>query len=222
MADERLVVVAGAGGRTGRCVVQELLKRGYRVRAISRQAPKQAQPGVEYVQADLSSVASLEKAMEGAQFAISAIGSKKPLSAAENDKVDNMGNQNLARAVKCTGLKQIVVISSIGTGNSRDAVFWLFRWLMTSALRAKEKSEAFIKSCGINYTIIRPGGLTDKELPNEVALGVGGMINGIVRREQVARVCVDALENTAMLNRTFEVVARASVKEGTEQFIVKL
>ena len=64
----------------------------------------------------------LEKAMEGAQYVISAIGSKKPFSGAENDKIDNMGNQNLARAAKAKGLKQIVVISSIGAGNSSDAV----------------------------------------------------------------------------------------------------
>ena len=34
--------------------------------------------------------------MEGAHYLISVIGSKKPFSGAENDKVDNMGNQNLA------------------------------------------------------------------------------------------------------------------------------
>jgi uncharacterized protein YbjT (DUF2867 family) len=222
MVNDNLVVVAGAGGRAGRCVVLELVKRGYRVRAISRQTPVQAQSGVEYVQADLSSVASLEKTMEGAQFVISAIGSKKPFSKAENDKIDNMGNQNLARAAKAKGLKQIVVISSIGTGNSRDAISCIYKMLMTPVLRAKEKSEAFIQSFGIDYTIIRPGGYTEKDMSDEVAICEEGKITGLVRREQIARVCVDALEKPAMKNRTFEVVARAAVKEGREQFIIKL
>jgi len=226
MAENKITVVAGATGRAGRLVVQELLKRGYRVRALmvapfdSPQSSELA--GVDFVDGDLTSVAALEKAMEGAQFVISAIGSKKPFSGAENDKIDNMGNQNLARAAKAKGLRQIVVISSVGAGNSRDAISFMYKLMMSPILRAKEKSEAFIQSCGIDYTIIRPGGYTDNELPDEVAFGEGGKITGRVKRAQIARVCVDALENPAMKNRTFEVVARAAVKEGREQFIIKI
>jgi uncharacterized protein YbjT (DUF2867 family) len=226
MAEEKLVVVAGATGRAGRLVVQELLKRGYRVRALM--VPPFDSPatsgltGVEFAEGDLSSVQVLEKAMEGAQYAISAIGSKKPFSGAENDKIDNMGNQNLARAAKAKGLKHIVVISSIGAGNSKNAVSCMYKWPMMSVLKAKSKSEAFIQSCGIEYTIIRPGGYTDNDIFDEIAFGEGGKITGRVKRAQIARVCVDALENPAMKNRTFEVVASAMVKEGREQFIVKL
>ena len=133
-----------------------------------------------------------------------------------------MGNQNLTRAAKAKGLKHIVVISSIGAGNSRDAISFMYKLMMSPILRAKEKSEAFIQSCGIDYTIIRPGGYTDNDIPDEVAFGEGGKITGRVKRAQIARVCVDALENPAMKNRTFEVVARAAVKEGREQFVIKL
>jgi uncharacterized protein YbjT (DUF2867 family) len=226
MSDEKTVVVAGATGRAGRLVVQELLKRGYKVRALMvppfDSAPTCGLTGVECADGDLTSVPVLEKAMDGAQFLISAIGSKKPFSGAENNKIDNMGNQNLARAAKAKGLKHIVVISSIGAGNSRDAVSCMYKWPMMSVLKAKGKSEAFIQTCGIDYTIIRPGGYTDNDIPDEVAFGEGGKITGRVKRAQIARVCVDALENPTMKNRTFEVVARAAVKEGREQFVVKL
>jgi uncharacterized protein YbjT (DUF2867 family) len=226
MAAEKLVVVAGATGRAGRLVVQELLKRGYKVRALM--VPPFDSPetsgltGVEFAEGNLTSVPVLEKAMEGAQYAISAIGSKKPFSGAENDKIDNMGNQNLARAAKAKGLKQIVVISSIGAGNSKNAVSCMYKWPMMSVLKAKSKSEAFIQSCGIDYTIIRPGGYNDDVIGDEVAFGEGGKITGRVKRSQIARVCVDALESPALKNRTFEVVARAAVKEGREQFVIKM
>ena len=226
MAEEKIVLVAGATGRAGRLVVQELLKRGYKVRALM--VPPFDSPetsgltGVEFAEGDLASVAVLEKAMDGAQYAISALGSKKPFSGSENNKIDNMGNQNLARAAKAKGLKHIVVISSIGVGNSKNAVSCMYKWPMMSVLKAKGRSEAFIQSCGVDYTIIRPGGYNDGELPDEVVFGEGGKITGRVKREQIARVCVDALENPAMKNRTFEVVARAAVKEGREQFVIKL
>jgi len=228
MPETKKVVVAGATGRAGRLIVQELLKRGYIVRALVIPPFDPPRPegfpakGIEFVEADLTSVDALEKALRGAQYLISAIGSKKPFSKAENDKIDNMGNQNLARAAKSQGLAHSVVISSIGTGDSRNTISLLYRLSMNPVLRAKEKSEAFIRSCGISYTIIRPGGYTDKDLPDEIAFGEGGKITGRVKRAQIARVCVDALENPVMKNRTFEVVNRAAVKPGCEQFVIKL
>lgn len=223
---EKKALVAGATGRLGRLVVQELLKRGYEVRALtvpSFDTPATAGlEGVEFVEGDLASVPALAKAMEGVQYVVSAIGSKKPFSGKENDKVDNMGNQNLARAAKAMDIKQIVVISSVGAGNSRDAVSCMYKWPMLSVLKAKTRSEEFIRAHGIDYTIIRPGGYTEKDIPDEVVFGEGGRITGLIKRAQIARVCVDSLENPVMKNRTFEAVAKAALKKGREQFVIEL
>ncbi len=222
----KTVLVAGATGRAGRCIVNELLKRGYAVRALlvppfdPPDLPGLRSQGVELVAGDLASVASLEKAMDGAAFLISAIGSKKPFSGKENDRIDNMGNQNLARAAKTKGLQKIVIISSVGAGNSRNALSFMYKLMMSPILRAKEKSEAFIQSCGMTHTIIRPGGYGDKEVSGRIAFGEGGKITGRVTREQIARVCVDALTNQAMNNRTFEVVDEATVAPERRQFII--
>jgi uncharacterized protein YbjT (DUF2867 family) len=224
----KTVLVAGATGRAGRCIVNELMKRGYAVRALlvppfdPPDPPGLRSQGVEVVSGDLASVASLEKAMEGAAFLISAIGSKKPFSGKENDRIDNMGNQNLARAAKAKGLEKIVIISSVGAGNSRNALSFMYKVMMSPILRAKEKSEAFIQSYGMTYTIIRPGGYGDKEVSGRIAFGEGGKITGRVTREQIAKVCVDALTNQVMNNRTFEVVDEATVAPERRQFIVTM
>jgi uncharacterized protein YbjT (DUF2867 family) len=208
--------------------VGELLKRGYAVRALlvppfdPPEPPGLRSQGVELVAGDLASVASLEKAMEGAAFLISAIGSRKPFSGKENDRIDNMGNQNLARAAKAKGLEKIVIISSVGAGNSRNALSFMYKVMMSPILRAKEKSEAFIQSYGMTYTIIRPGGYGDKEVSGRIAFGEGGKITGRVTREQIAKVCVDALTNQVMNNRTFEVVDEATVAPERRQFIIKI
>jgi uncharacterized protein YbjT (DUF2867 family) len=219
------VVVAGATGRTGKLIVEELVNRGYHVRAMVRsvaQACALQREGVEILEGDLTSVESLEKIMEGAQYLISAIGSRKPFNKQENNRVDNMGNQNLAKAALKKGIRHIVVISSIGVGDSRYAIGFFFRLLMTPVLRMKEKSEEFIRTCGINYTIIRPGGLADKELPGKTVFGEGGKISGSVSRKEIARTCVDALTNPAMKKRTLEVVNASTVKEELKQYIVEL
>ena len=220
-----IVVVAGATGRTGRRIVTELLNRGYSVRALARSAANATLPpheGMEIAEADLAAPESLERALSGATFLISAIGSKKPFSSKENNAVDNMGNQNLAKAALKKGLQHMVVISSIGAGDSRYAINLLFRLLMTPVLRMKEKSEEFIRGCGINYTIIRPGGLSDKELPGKVSFGEGGKISGMVSRQEIAKVCVDALSTPSMKNRTFEVIDASTLKNEHRQFVVNL
>ncbi len=229
MAEEKqTVVVAGATGRLGRCIVKELLNSGYLVRALlvrpfdPPEPPGLMEEGITCVEGDLTSVASLEKVMEGADFLISAIGSKKPFSKKENNKIDNMGNQNLVKAAKNKGLRQAVVVSSIGAGDSKNAVSCIYRFAMGPVLKVKTRSEDAIRSNGICYTIIRPGGYTQKELPDEVAFGEGGKITGLVKREQIAAVCVDALDNPAMQNRTLEVVNAAALREGREQFVIKL
>ena len=112
---KNIVVVAGATGRAGSCIVEEALKKGYQVRALlvkpfdPPQPPGLQKEGIELCDGDLTSVESLEKVMEGAQFVISAIGSKKPFSKKENDKIDNMGNQNLATAAKAQSIQRLVV-----------------------------------------------------------------------------------------------------------------
>jgi len=223
--EKKIVVVAGATGRTGRLMVGELIDRGFQVRALVRSTSSASwlqQEGVQLVEGEITSVESLEHIMEGAQFVISALGSKNPFSKKESNKVDNMGNQNLARAAKEKGIQHLVVVSSIGVGNSRYTMNFLSRLILGTIFKMKEKSEEFIKECGLNYTIIRPGSLKNKELTGETAFGEGGKIVGSVSRKQIAKVCVDALTNPSMKNRTLEVVDASTVKEELRPFIITI
>lgn len=226
--EKGVVVVAGATGRAGKCIVEALLERGYQVRALvvtpfdPPQPPGLNKEGVELCSGDLTSVESLSKIMEGAHYVISAIGSKKPFSKKENDTIDNRGNRNLAQAAQAQSIRHLVVISSTGVGSSKYAVPFIYRVLMGPILTAKGKSEEFIRSLGISYTIIRPGGYAGEALSGKTVFGEGGHFSGRVTREQIARVCVDALTSPAMKNRTFEVVDESTVKEEKRPFIITL
>lgn len=223
--EKKIVVVAGATGRTGRLIVGELIDRGFQVRAVVRSASTASwlqQEGVQLVEGDITSVESLEHVMDGAQFVISALGSKKPFSKKENNKVDNIGNQNMAKAAKAKGIQHLVVVSSIGVGDSRYTMSFFSRLVLGPVLKMKEKSEEFIKKYGLSYTIIRPGGLKDKELTGKIAFGEGGKIVGSVSRKEIAKVCVDALTHSSMKNRTLEVVDESTVKEELRPFIITI
>lgn len=219
------VAVAGATGRTGRLIVEELLKKGFQVKALVRSLSSASwlqQEGVEIVEVDITSVASLESSMDGAQYVISALGSKKPFNKKENNKVDNRGVQNLAKAAKAKAIRHIVVISSIGVGDSSSALSFILRVLMGPVLKVKAPSEEFVRTCDLSYTIFRPGGLKDKEISGQVAFGEGGKIVGSISRKEVAQVCVDALTNPAMKNRTLEVVDVSTVKDELRPFLITI
>jgi uncharacterized protein YbjT (DUF2867 family) len=228
MDKKQTVVIAGATGRVGRLVVNEVLARGFNARAIlippfdSPDQPEFTEKKVEMVEGDLTSVEALEKAVEGADYLISVIGSKKPFSKKENDKIDNMGNQNLTRAAKAKGLKRVVIVSSNGVGNSRWAINLMHKLSMNRILRAKEKSEAFIQSYGMEYTLLRPGGYNEKDLSGEIVFGEGGGLSGLIGRGGIAKTCADAITNPAMKNRTFEVMDKAKLKDERDKYIKKL
>jgi uncharacterized protein YbjT (DUF2867 family) len=222
------VVVAGATGRAGRLIVDELLKRGIPVRAMivrpfdAPTPPVLDREGIEIVEGSLESPDMLDNVMNGADYVISAIGSTKMFSKATFEKIDVQGNQNLAVAAKKNGVKQIIIISTVGAGNSKYAMTTIYRWMMLQIIAAKTKMEEIVKGIGIDYTFIRPGGYTEKEVSGGIAIGEGGKISGLVRRDQVAEICVDAVENPAMKNRTFEVVAKAKLKKDREQFLIEI
>lgn len=226
MSNKPIVVVAGAAGRAGRLIAKEALDRGFKVRALMVRPfdpPSLSEfegRDVEYVEGNFSSTDGLGQALSGADYLISAIGSTKPFSAKEFEKIDVQGNRNLALAAKEKGIKQMVVISSIGAGDSKEAMTCVFRWMMGQVIKAKTILEQEIKSVGIDYTIIRPGGYTKRPLSGKIALGEGGKISGLVQREQVAQVCVDAISDKTMINRTFEVVDESKVKAERKQFII--
>jgi uncharacterized protein YbjT (DUF2867 family) len=224
-ASKTIVAVAGATGRTGSLIVKELFQKGYGVRGLVRSSARGTwikDRGGKIVEVDITSPESVENAVEGVDFLISALGSTKPFSPQEDNRVDNMGNQNLALAAKKKRIKHIVVISSIGVGDSSNGLPFILRLLMGPVLRTKAKSEAAVRSCGVSYTIVRPGALTDNPASGNVAFGEGGKINGKISRADIARVCVDGLSNPAMKNRVLEVVDAATVKEDRRPFIIKL
>jgi uncharacterized protein YbjT (DUF2867 family) len=86
-----------------------------------------------------------------------------------------------------------------------------FRW---GLMDQKFKSEEFLRSSGIKYTVVRPGGLKDSP-GGEKMLSVqqGDTSAGSVSRADVAAVCVAALTDPAAENVTFELMSVADDKE---------
>ncbi|MBM4197514.1 MAG: SDR family oxidoreductase [Gammaproteobacteria bacterium] len=202
------VLVAGASGKTGVPLVKSLQAEGYKVRAMVRDKAKAGEfaPGVEIVEADVTKPETLTAAVAGARYVISAIGASAAKPPNNPEAVDYRGVANLADAAKAAGVKHLVLMSSIGAGDDNPST--PLNRMFGMVLSWKGKGESHLRSSGVPYTIVRPGGLVDCDGGKE-ALRVGAgdsNLSGRVCRADVALVMMDALRNPEAAGKTVALV----------------
>lgn len=205
-----LVLVAGATGRTGRQVVEQLVARNYRVRALTRDAARaggQFPSVVELVVGDVRDPASLQRAMKGVRYVISTVGAgggPNPEPGNGPNDIDHLGVANLAQAAKRARVRQIVIVSSMAVTKAAEYPLAFMRPI----LAAKAEGEAAVRRSGVPYTILRPGGLLDEPGGKwAVQFAQGDTTIGRIPRADVATACIEALGRRSALSRTAEILS---------------
>jgi uncharacterized protein YbjT (DUF2867 family) len=148
------VLVVGGTGMLGGQVVAELLSRGERVRALVRpmsDATRLERAGAEIARGDMMDPASLLKAMDGADAVISTAAGYTRHSKGDTDKIDTIGNRNLADAASRSGVRRFV-LTSILTCDQTPQVphFW-----------HKKLAEDRLEELGVPFVSLRPGAFFD-------------------------------------------------------------
>lgn len=199
-----LVLVAGATGGTGTAVATNLQTQGYQVRVLVRDEAKARTvlgDGVSYFTGDVRSVESLASAMDGVDYVISAIGSSRSDPANNPEAVDYGGIKNMAAAAAAANVRQFVLVSSAGVTQEDHFLNKAF----DNVLQWKFKGEEELRASGVPYTIVRPGGLVNTPGGADALVFVQGDTSaGRISREDVALICIAALDRPEALNKTFE------------------
>jgi len=120
-------------------------------------------------------------------------------------KIEEGGNVALAEAAVEAGLKKFVLISSMGVTQPDH----FLNRIANNVLLYKFEGEKAIKSSGIDYTIVRPGGLKDGASPGKVITFMQGDPKdgtGFIHRSDVATICIEALLTDQSSKKTFEIV----------------
>ena len=204
-----LVLVAGATGRTGQYITKHLKDRGYRVRALSRRSVEEAQTtyGTEYdwVQGDVRDMASLKAALDGVTYVICSIGSTQSFGDNSPEYVDYGGVKNLVDAAKEMDVERFALISSMGVTQPDH----FLNKVRGNVLLWKYLGEEHLRRSGLDYAIIRPGGLSN--FPGGISVinlkqGDAPDAQGLITREDVALVAIESLSNEDAINKTFEIV----------------
>lgn len=171
---------------------------------------------VELKQLDVveQTVDALAQTMGGADALIIATGfiPGNPFKLAdEAHKVDNIGTCKLIDAAKKAGVKKVVMVSSILTNGRAWGQEKSPGFVITNAfggvLDEKLVAENYLRASGLDYTIVRPGGLKAK--PPTGALVVSGedtLNSGEVSRDLVADVAVASVSDPKVSNKVLEII----------------
>ena len=204
-----LVAVLGATGRTGRYVLTELSSRGARIRALSRnieKAQSSANGNYNWMRADVTEPDTLIKALKDVDILISVIGAEERKGKKSSESVSYQGSINFVEAAKKTGIKHIIFMSSIGAGGADNFSTVLLNLVLGKTMKWKSLGEEYIRNSGINFTIVRPGGLRGDSGALGIKLAQGDKIIGWIPRADVASVLVESAFNENAFDKTFEII----------------
>jgi uncharacterized protein YbjT (DUF2867 family) len=194
------VVVAGGHGQIGLRLLRLLADGGHRARGLVRNpdhVQDVAAAGGEAVVCDMEALDDLSGCCEGADAVVFAAGAG-PGSGPERKRTVDLG-----AAVKLmeAGVRRYVMVSAISAGRPEE-----WSEAMRPYYEAKAGADERLMASGLDYTIVRPGGLTDEPGTGRVTVGTG-LGYGNIPRDDVAAVLLAALETPGSIGKTFELVA---------------
>lgn len=211
--ETELVLVAGASGRTGSQIMERLQAKGYAVRPLTSNRERAMQrhgDAWRWLEVDVRNAEQVATAMHGVSFVICAIGASQREGPNGPEFVDFGGVRNLTDAASAEGVRQFVLISSAAAGPHRQRS----RMLEIGNIRYwKTLGENHLKSSGVAYTIIGPGGLIDEPSSGEGlrVLSRQDYPGGSIRIGDIAMLAVNALANPDAVNKTFAAIRDESV-----------
>jgi uncharacterized protein YbjT (DUF2867 family) len=198
------VPIAGGHGQIARLLEALLATRGDTAVGLIRNpdhADDLRQIGAEPVVCDLEGDGDAAAAIEGADAVVFAAGAG-PGSGPERKRTMDLGGVlKMIEAAKAQGIKRFLIVSSMGAADPPAEGGGDFG----EYLRAKGEADRALAASGLDYTIVRPGSLTDEPPTGRVTVG-SGLESGSVPRADVAAVLLAALDDETTIGKDFDLL----------------
>lgn len=202
------VVVAGGHGKIGIRLLRLLHQNGHRGRGLIRSGDQVAalrSAGAEPAVVDLETdfVPDLAIAIQGADAVVFAAGAGPGSGDERKRTMDYGGAVKLIDAAQHEGIKRYVIVSSMGAADpgatGASGTFAVY-------LQAKHDADEALRASGLDFTIVRPGKLTDDPGTGRVSVGER-LDRGEVPRDDVAAVLYEVLGADNTIGGDFDLVS---------------
>ncbi|GAB3177268.1 NAD(P)-dependent oxidoreductase [Telluribacter humicola] len=180
MSTPQTITVLGATGRTGIWIAKEALAQGYKVQAIVRKpdAWRVRHENLTVIEGSPSDEQVLRKALAGSDAILSALNiSRKtdfPWSALRSpEDLLSSTARKLVRVCQELKVKRLIVTTAWGVAETKKDIPGWFRFLIDNSnigvpYRDHERQEEVIEKSGLDWTLVRPVGLTNGTGEQEV------------------------------------------------------
>lgn len=198
------LVIFGATGSIGRELTKQALSGGHTVTAFSRN-PSKLDIDHEYlatVQGDVMNPDDVRNAVRGHDAVLCALG------AGRQGAIRSEGTLNVIQAMQREGVRRLVCLSTLGIGESRGNLNFLWKYIMFGFLLRKAFAdhvlqEQYIQQSGLDWIIVRPGAFTDGALTKSYRHGFAPSDKTLdlkVSRADVAHFMLGRLEDDRYLH----------------------
>ena len=200
------VLIFGATGGTGRCLMEQALVVGHEVTAFARNpsAVTFDHDRLSVVRGDVLDFASVDAAMVGQDAVLCALGAKSG-----SDKTTlSTGTKHIIAAMEKSATRRIVCESSLGVGDSRNQADFVFvRIIVPLFLRGvfedKERQEREIRHSKLDWVIVRPAQLTDSPRTDVYRVVTdNSKVGNKISRADVAAFMLEQLTHERYLKKT--------------------
>jgi uncharacterized protein YbjT (DUF2867 family) len=162
------IIVLGASRGTGALAVRAALDKGHDVTAFSRHPENLALEHAKLARraGDFHAAADVKSAIAGHDAVIITASATKLRDFKENPRYFSQGTAHAIDAMKETGAKRIVILSALGTAESKPLVNVVVRalavgWILKPAFEDHARQENLVKESGLEWVSARPGRLTN-------------------------------------------------------------
>ncbi len=197
------VVVLGGHGQIARRLLGLLAERGHMARGVVRNPEHVAELerlGAQAIVLDLERD-ELTGAVRGADAVVFAAGAEAGSGPERKQTVDLGGAVKLIDARRAEGVARYLMISATGAADPSAGPE-----AMRPYLEAKAEADRRLAGSGLDFTIVRPGRLTDEPGTGRIDAAPSVGRRGEVKRDDVAQTLLEVLEAPNAVGKTFEVL----------------
>lgn len=204
------VLIIGANGQIGQHLVRKLQESSEHnpiamVRKEEQKATLETQ-GVKTVLVDLEgSIETIADVAKDVDAIVFTAGSGGRTGADKTMLIDLDGAIKSMKAAEHAGVKRFVIVSGIGVHRWHDPNH--LEWMDSSSYysAAKYYADVWLEGSGLDYTIIRPGKLTNDSGTGKIKVATDLEFEQ-VSREDVASAIIATLENDQTIGKAFDMV----------------
>jgi putative NADH-flavin reductase len=203
------LAIFGATGKTGIELVKQALEQRHAVTAFVRDPARLEveDEGLAMATGDVFDPTSVAQVIQEQDAVICALGTGSDL---KKTTVRTTGTINIISGMKKNDVKRLIVITAMGVGESWNSLSLVnkifFATLLKSSRDDHESQESAVKESGLEWTIVRPSGLTDTPKTGNYEVGENILaVTSKISRADVADLIIKELAHNTRIGKAITI-----------------